>query len=395
MADTAPEVPAEERQEDIDIVDRKAEALAEQIKKSKHFIVFTGAGISTSAGIPDFRGTQGVWTLMAQGRQRPSAVNTLQAVPTATHMALVELQNRGILKYLVSQNCDALHRKSGILPDKISELHGNNNREYCKDCGKEYIRDFRAVASYEKTVYDHRTGRKCARCGGALLDSIVNFGEYLPAEPLRLARSHAKKADLCLVLGSSLTVPPASGIPETVGARKTAKLAICNLQDTPLDGLADQRIYSKADKLMTRVMAKLDIPIPQFILRRRLIVQMETTGGNRHQLKICGVDVDGTPMSFLRSVKLEQYCRRAACIEPFTISFRSDLDIGTELELELEFMGNYGEPNLGIRYEYTGEAGAEILYLLEYDPQTGGWKTERQESQSIDENDKPTRRAKK
>ncbi|KAI0110177.1 DHS-like NAD/FAD-binding domain-containing protein [Daldinia grandis] len=380
MADTAPEVPAEERREDIDVVDRKAEALAEQIKKSKHFIVFTGAGISTSAGIPDFRGTEGVWTLMAQGRQRSSAVNTLQAVPTATHMALVELQDRGILKYLISQNCDALHRKSGILPDKISELHGNNNREYCKDCGKEYIRDFRAVASYEKTVHDHRTGRKCACCGGVLLDSIVNFGEYLPAEPLKLARTHAKKADLCLVLGSSLTVPPASGIPEMVGARKAAKLTICNLQDTPLDGLADLRIYSEADELMTGVMAKLEIPIPPFVLRRRLTVQMETTGGNRHQLKICGVDVDGTPMTFLRSVKLEQYCRRAACTEPFAISFRSDLDIGTELKLELEFMGNYGEPNLEILYRHTGETDTEVLYLLEYDLQTGEWQMETQES---------------
>ncbi|KAF3059425.1 NAD-dependent protein deacetylase SRT1 [Daldinia childiae] len=264
----------------------------------------------------------------------------------------------------------------------ISELHGNNNREYY----------FRAVASYEKTVHDHRTGRKCVRCGGDLLDSIVNFGEYLPAEPLRLARNHAKKTDLCLVLGSSLTVPPASGIPETVGTRKAAKLVICNLQETPLDGLVDQRIYSKADELMTRVMAKLDIPIPQFILRRRLIVQMETTGGSRHQLKICGVDVDGTPMTFLRSIKLDQYCRRAACIEPFTISFRSDLDIGTELKLELEFMGNYGEPNLEIIYSYTGEAGTEMMYLLEYNPQTGEWKTERQESQSVDEDKKPTRR---
>ncbi|OTB15900.1 hypothetical protein K445DRAFT_317530 [Daldinia sp. EC12] len=378
MADTAPRVPTEERQEDLDVVDQKAAALAEQIKRSKHFIVFTGAGVSTSAGIPDFRGPEGVWTLMAQGRQRTGTVNTLQAVPTATHMALVELQNRGILKYLVSQNCDALHRKSGILPDKISELHSNNNREYCKDCGKEYIRDFRAVASYEKTVYDHRTGRKCVYCGGALLDSIINFGEPLFEEPLKLARNHAKMADLCLVLGSSLTVSPANGIPEVVGRRKAAKLIICNLQDTPMDELADQRIYSRADELMTRVMTKLDIPIPPFILRRRLTVEMEATGGNRHQLKICGVDVDGTPATFLRSVKLEQYSRRGARAEPFTISFRSDLDLGAELKLELEFMGNYGEPNLEVIYEYTGEADTKVMHLLEYDPQTGEWKTTKQ-----------------
>ncbi|OTB05555.1 hypothetical protein M426DRAFT_56743 [Hypoxylon sp. CI-4A] len=384
MANTAPKVPAEERQESPDRIERKAEALAKLVKKSKHLIVFTGAGISTSAGIPDFRGPQGVWTLRAQGKQPTGAVNTLQAVPTATHMALVELQNRGVLKYLISQNCDGLHTKSGILPDRISELHGNSNRESCRDCGKEYIRDFRAVATYEKTVRDHRTGRKCARCGGVLLDSIINFGESLPAEALQLARDHAEKADVCLVLGSSLTVSPANEIPETVGSRKGTKLAICNLQETPLDGLADLRIYSKADELMTRVMSKLDIPIPSFVLRRRLLVQMEAATGGRNQLRVSGVDVDGTPVTFLRSVKLE-YNRRVARSEPSVINFRSDLDPGTQLKLELEFMGHYGEPNLDIIYEHSGEGGAQSLYLLEYNPQAGEWKVVKREGAEADD----------
>ncbi|KAI0838844.1 DHS-like NAD/FAD-binding domain-containing protein [Hypoxylon sp. FL0890] len=379
MASTAPKAPAEERQEPPEVVDRKAEVLANRIRTSKHLIVFTGAGISTSAGIPDFRGPQGVWTLRAQGRQPTGAVSTLQAIPTPTHMALVELQNRGILKYVISQNCDGLHRKSGILPDRISELHGNNNREYCKDCGKEYIRDFQAVASYEKTVHDHRTGRKCARCGGVLLDSIINFGEPLPAQALQLARDHAEKADICLVLGSSLTVSPANEIPGIVGYRRGTTLAICNLQDTALDGLADPRIYSRADELMARVMAKLDIPILPFILRRRLLVQMESAGDERQQLRINGVDVDGTPVSFLRSVKLDNN-RRVARSEPFVINFRGAQDPGTELKLELEFMGHYGEPNLDITYEYGGEDDAQILYLLEYSPQTGEWKVNEQES---------------
>ncbi|KAI4863352.1 DHS-like NAD/FAD-binding domain-containing protein [Hypoxylon rubiginosum] len=378
MANTAPKVPAEERQEAPEAVDKKAEALAKLIRKSKHLVVFTGAGISTSAGIPDFRGPEGIWTLRAQGRQRTSPVDTLQAVPTATHMALVGLQRRGLLKYLISQNCDGLHRKSGILPDKISEVHGNSNREYCKDCGKEYIRDFRAVASYEKTVHDHRTGRKCARCSGVLLDSIVNFGESLPAESLQLARDHAKKADVFLVLGSSLTVSPANELPEAAGRKRNANLAICNLQDTPLDGLADMRIHSKADELMVRVMAKLDIPIPSFILHRRLVVRMESVGNERQQLRVYGVDVDGTPITFLRSVKLE-YNRRVARSEPFLINFRGDLDPGTQLKLELEFMGHYGEPNLDIVFEHSGDDNdAQVLYLLEYNPQNGEWKVTKQ-----------------
>lgn len=114
---TAPEVAEVERFDQPDVVDRVAMELANQIKNGKHFIAFTGAGVSTSAGIPDFRGPEGAWTLRAQGRELNFKANTtLQAIPTPTHMALVELQNRGLLKYLVSQNCDGLHRRSGILP---------------------------------------------------------------------------------------------------------------------------------------------------------------------------------------------------------------------------------------------------------------------------------------
>lgn len=114
---TAPKVAEVERFDPPDVVDLLATKLSTQIKSCKHFIAFTGAGVSTSAGIPDFRGPEGAWTLRAQGKQLNfKATTTLQAIPTPTHMALVELQNRGLLKYLVSQNCDGLHRRSGILP---------------------------------------------------------------------------------------------------------------------------------------------------------------------------------------------------------------------------------------------------------------------------------------
>ncbi|KAL8951476.1 MAG: hypothetical protein Q9222_002553 [Ikaeria aurantiellina] len=327
MANTAPKVAEKERRESMDVVEKKAQLLVDKIKKSKHFIAFTGAGISTSAGIPDFRGSEGVWTLKRQGRMRDlKAVNTLQAVPTSAHMCLVELQNRGILKYLVSQNCDGLHRKSGILPD-----------------------------------------------------TIINFGEFLPAEPLERARTHAKKADFCLVLGSSLTVPPANSVPEMIGQRRGGQLAICNLQSTPIDHLSDLRVYTSADELMVRVMKKLDIPIPTFNLHRRLLVKVETTGDERHQLTLVGVDVDGTPVTFLKSVKLDNN-RRVVRSEPYAINFRGSLNPGTSLTLQLEFMGHYGEPNLQIIHECTGKNDAETLYLLEYNPQTREWKTEKPES---------------
>jgi NAD-dependent SIR2 family protein deacetylase len=114
---TAPKIAERERLDPPDVIDRLATDLANHIKNGKHFIAFTGAGVSTSAGIPDFRGPEGAWTLRAQGRELNfQAATTLQAIPTPTHMALVELQNRGFLKYLISQNCDGLHRRSGILP---------------------------------------------------------------------------------------------------------------------------------------------------------------------------------------------------------------------------------------------------------------------------------------
>ncbi|EGY22013.1 hypothetical protein VD0002_g8530 [Verticillium dahliae] len=375
MANTAPKIAGLERIENLDVIDRKAETLAGHIRKAKHMIAFTGAGVSTSAGIPDFRGPDGAWTLRAQGRERTGeTTSTLQAIPTLTHMALVELQNQGILKYLVSQNCDGLHRRSGMLPDRISELHGNSNLEYCRDCGKEYLRDFRAVSTYEKSIRDHRTGRRCASCHGVLLDTIINFGETLSAATLQRARDHAASADLCLALGSSLTIPPACEIPEAVGRRRFSDLVICNLQATPLDGLARQRVFARTDDLMAAVMAKLGLAIPAFRLRRRLVVGLETTGDERHVLRVRGVDVDGTPATFLRSVRVA-HARRPARTEPHVIHFNARLPVGAPLSIELEFMGHYGEPSLEIAHEYNGVQDGDTRYGLEYDPESGQWAT--------------------
>ncbi|KAI3399722.1 hypothetical protein diail_5789 [Diaporthe ilicicola] len=380
MADTAPKIAEVERQEAPAAVDKKAKVLAGLIHKSKHLVVFTGAGVSTSAGIADFRGPEGAWTLMAQGREHDlRSIDTLQAIPTPTHMALVELQNRGLLKYLISQNCDGLHRKSGILPGMISELHGNSNREYCKDCGKEYIRDLRATAPDEAPVHDHRTGRKCALCGGVLLDSIINFGEALPEADLRRAYDNADKSDVFLVLGSSLTVTPANEIPEIPARKRDRSLAICNLQKTPLDYIADLRVFAKSDDLMARVMEKLDIPIPPFILHRRLVVRNGENARGKLELHITGVDVDGTPSSFLRSVRCRNN-RRVTRSEPLKIDFRGGLDPGTQVELELEFMGNYGEPNLCLSHQYGDQADGAVTYHLRYNPADGRWDFNRASS---------------
>lgn len=433
MAWTTGEVALPELVETSDEIDQKAQQLANLIRNSKHFIVFTGAGVSTSAGIPDFRGPDGAWTLQAQGRQRTTAaVSTLQAIPTATHMALVALQNQGLMKYLVSQNCDGLHRRSGILPVSATTTHtrgrpilnpdlnrvprtkslnstATTTARSAKTAAKNTFAvsplprlptlpntpnppsnpkthtlsqtpDFRAVADHTKSILDHRTGRKCAVCDGVLHDTIINFTESLPERDFKLASDHAKKADLCLVLGSSLTVTPANEIPEAVGNRRRrgAKLVICNLQATPLDGMAELRVHAKTDELMVRVMRELGVGIPEFVLRRRLSVLAEAAGegrGRRCKVTVAGVDVDGTPVSFLRSVRLVNH-RRVLKAEPFAFDLRGDsAEEGYEVRMELDFMGHYGEPNLELVH-VVEETPA--VYLLEYNPENGEWKTDRE-----------------
>ena len=182
-----------------DVLDTKVTMLAEMILSSQRMVAFTGAGISTACGIPDFRSGYntvlktgpGKWETVANQQKYKDnmakmptnkggrATSSLRAYPSPTHMSLFELMEKGHLKYLVSQNCDGLHRKSGIHPDMMSELHGNSNLEVCETCGKEYMRDTR-VRNSQKSK-EHRTGRRCdnTQCKGYLKDTIINFGEML------------------------------------------------------------------------------------------------------------------------------------------------------------------------------------------------------------------------
>merc|ERR1719161_968165 len=207
----------EEQYDPDDVLVEKLDKLAQMVRESDHFVAFTGAGISTSAGIPDFRGPDGKWTREAQGEEAIIGVQTVKAFPTPTHMALVDLYKRGTLKYVISQNCDGLHRRSGLPAAAISELHGNGNVEICEDCGEQYFRDFKCDRM--KKGYDHFTGRFC-HCGGRLLNSTIDFGQSLPPRPLELAEEHSAKADLHLALGSSLTVSPACDMPATTAEKR-------------------------------------------------------------------------------------------------------------------------------------------------------------------------------
>lgn len=231
----------------------KCQQLAEMISQARHVLAFTGAGISTGAG-------PGLWE---RPKSSASPGNILeqcvQATPGRTHLVLSRLWKDGILKHIISQNVDGLHRKSGIPAAALSELHGNIFVERCTKCGAEFERNFNTICS------GGLTGRFCERgaCQGSLRHSGVGFGDDLPQKILHRAWAQTEAADLCLALGSSITVTPASEMPTWI-ARKHARfpdrrsgLVIVNLQATPCDNMAALRINGMVDDVMELVEAKL------------------------------------------------------------------------------------------------------------------------------------------
>merc|ERR1712137_154288 len=251
-------------------VSRKSKKLAKWISQSKHLIVFTGAGISTSAGIPDFRGPQGVWTLEEKGQVKDGkvinkgkpSVRFQDALPTITHMALVALEKNSLLKCIVSQNVDGLHMFSGIPREKLAELHGNIFMICCEKCGKELL-----LEAPVRSVGFKQLAVKCEHCKSVMRDCTLDWNDKLPDDDLALAKEHLKKADLCICLGSSLQVTPAANLPlkalKKYSKDGPGKLVIINLQRTPRDDFATMVIRYYVDDIFTSVMEHLNISIPE------------------------------------------------------------------------------------------------------------------------------------
>ncbi|XP_006811779.1 NAD-dependent protein deacetylase sirtuin-7-like [Saccoglossus kowalevskii] len=245
----------------------KVALLAEAIKHAKHVVLYTGAGISTAASIPDYRGPNGVWTLLQKGKPLEKTNSLVDAEPTLTHMAISTLHKVNHVKHVVSQNCDGLHLRSGLPRSALSEVHGNMYIEVCTECDREYIRLFDVT---EKSSFRrHTTDRYCTECNSPLRDSIVHFGEKGNLEqPLNWeeAAEAAKQADLILCLGSSLKIlrkyPCLWGMHRM--PHKRPKLYIINLQWTPKDDLSTLKINGKCDDVMKLVMEKLGLEIPQY-----------------------------------------------------------------------------------------------------------------------------------
>ncbi|XP_051939306.1 NAD-dependent protein deacetylase sirtuin-7 [Hippocampus zosterae] len=258
----------EELFDTADDLKSKVWRLAAAVKQAKHLVVYTGAGISTAASIPDYRGPNGVWTQLQKGRAVSSS-DLSKAEPTLTHMCIKMLYKEMLVKHVVSQNCDGLHLRSGLPRHALSELHGNMFIEVCTCCSpvREYVRLFDVT---ERTsLHRHSTGRRCCHCGSELRDTIVHFGERGTLEqPLNWkgALEAAKMADVILCLGSSLKVLKKYACLWCMNkpASKRPKLYIINLQWTPKDDLAVLKINAKCDDVMRLLMEELHLQIPVY-----------------------------------------------------------------------------------------------------------------------------------
>jgi NAD-dependent SIR2 family protein deacetylase len=198
---------------------------------------------------PDFRGPEGVWTPRDAGLPPPRwLVPPGQVGPNASHLSLVELQRLGKLRFLITQNTDNLHRRSGIRPELLAELHGNGQLMRCLGCNRLHVGqdvgwDTARWGSSHRTQEPRPGQPACTACGGRLVSSVVNFGDPLPEVELALAEEHARRCDLMLVLGSSLMVQPAASLVR-LAIETGARVVLVNRGETPYDRVATLRVWT-------------------------------------------------------------------------------------------------------------------------------------------------------
>lgn len=241
----------------------RVQEIADLLRASRSAVAFTGAGISTPSGIPDFRDPEsGLWShadplhvaSIYSFRQHPQAFydwvyplarQILTAQPNPAHMALAEMEAAGILKTLITQNIDMLHSRAGSM--NIHEIHGSLKTATCTHC----FRVYPGVQILTRFLKDGKTPR-CARCGGVIKPNVILFGEQLPYRPIQAAREAARCADLMLVIGSSLKVAPASDLPQ-YALRNKAKLVIINLTPTDFDSSAHVVFHADAVEVLSAI----------------------------------------------------------------------------------------------------------------------------------------------
>ena len=226
------------------------EEFAAKVKNSKAIVFFTGAGISTESGVPDFRSPGGVWTkyqpvlfqdFLASESARVQHWQLKKATyelfktvkPNIGHYAICQFEERGQLLGLITQNIDGLHKLAGTSEERLVELHGTDRVVTCLQCGKRY----QPVDVYEN-LGEEFTAPVCDACGGFLKSANVSFGQSMPVEAMQRAQAWSEQAEVFIVVGSSLQVQPAASFP-VIAKRRGALLAIVNRDPTPLDDIAD------------------------------------------------------------------------------------------------------------------------------------------------------------
>ncbi|MFB6118511.1 NAD-dependent deacetylase [Halosegnis sp.] len=249
-------------------MDEGIEQAATLLREADTAVAFTGAGISTASGIPDFRSDGGIWDRYEpesfhirrfhadpdgfwQDRAELVAELYADVEPNAAHEALAALEQADLLDRVITQNVDGLHAAAGS--EDVVELHGNGGRVACQDCGRRAD----AAPHYEAVRTGDIDGApRCPDCEGLLKPDVVLFGERLPMAPLNEARSLARTADCLLVVGSSLTVEPAASLPE-IAADTGGALVVINLEETHVSGRAAVDLRASATEALSTLRARL------------------------------------------------------------------------------------------------------------------------------------------
>ena len=246
----------------------KISLIAHKIAEGGKNIIFTGAGISTESGIPDFRSKGGIWDkfqpvyfdeFMSSKKarieywRRKSELyhNLMKAKPNKAHNAIVKLFEMGLLEAVITQNIDGLHQKAGLPNEKIIELHGNTCRVRCMSCNK-----IISIQEAQDRIKAGDLAPECV-CGGFFKPDTVSFGQAMPVKELQKATELSRKCDFFMVVGSTLLVQPAALMPE-YALQQRAFLAIINLSETPYDEMCNVLIREKAGTVMHKIIQEIE-----------------------------------------------------------------------------------------------------------------------------------------
>jgi len=257
---------------DIEL-DFKISKVADLIVTSYKIVVFTGAGVSTESGIPDFRSPGGIWSkfdpedstiqkFISDPESRRKQWKFLvdggffaDAEPNQAHLAVAELEKLSKLDGVITQNIDNLHQVAGNSPEKVFELHGNMNWARCLNCNERF-----PMEHIKERLQKGEEIPECENCNGMLKPDVVLFGEALPQDVMADATNHARDCDLFIVIGSSLVVYPAAYMP-VYATEAGAKLVIINRTATPYDYIATEVIYEKAGRIMQKILDNVKMKI--------------------------------------------------------------------------------------------------------------------------------------